>query len=58
MFTLLTLFILVLPFVLAYIVKESALKVQEWTGRLAVVFFNAGCWSPAVPDIADEGQSP
>lgn len=37
-FTLLTLFILVLPFVLAYIVAK-ALKVQEWTGRLAVVFF-------------------
>ncbi len=37
-FTLLTLFILVLPFVLAYVVAK-ALKVQEWTGRLAVVFF-------------------
>lgn len=37
-FTLLTLFILVLPFVLAY-VAAKALKVQEWTGRLAVVFF-------------------
>ena len=37
-FTLLTLFILVLPFVLAYVVAK-ALKVQEWTGRIAVIFF-------------------
>lgn len=37
-FTLLTLFILVLPFVLAYLAAK-ALKVQELTGRLAVVFF-------------------
>ncbi len=33
-----TLFVLVLPFILAWFVAK-ALKVQEWTSRLAVVFF-------------------
>lgn len=33
-----TLFVMVLPFVLAFFVAR-ALKVQEWTSRLAVVFF-------------------
>jgi len=33
-----TLFVLVLPFVLAWFVAKT-LKVQEWTSRLAVVFF-------------------
>ena len=37
-FMLTTLFVLVLPFVLAFLVAK-ALKVQEWTSRLAVVFF-------------------
>ncbi|MFN9719906.1 MAG: protein translocase subunit SecD [Planctomycetota bacterium] len=37
-FLLTSLFILVLPFVLAWVVAK-ALKVQEMTGRLAVVFF-------------------
>lgn len=37
-FLLTTLFVLVLPFVVAFFVAK-ALKVQEWTSRLAVVFF-------------------
>ena len=37
-FMLTTLFVLVLPFVVAY-VAAKALKIQEWTSRLAVVFF-------------------
>jgi hypothetical protein len=53
-FTLLTLFILVLPFVLAY-VAAKALKVQEWTGRLACDLLYPGCGGFPVFDFVDEG---
>jgi hypothetical protein len=56
-FTLLTLFILVLPFVLAYIAAK-ALKVQEWTGRLAVVFFTLAVGASPFLTSLMKGESP